>query len=228
MGMMQATLNKKIKLTSDVYELHYGINDFNNFIPWQFITFLLPEIGWRAYSVLEIRDWSVVLIIKRWKKEDGGRWGSIALCDSKIWDEFKCVWPTWHFTLSQWNSNRCFLWTGTGFVPLYNQFMASLNRGDSNKIKFIFWVKTQDDLFYIEELEKLQNQYNNFSYIIYLSRETANIYEKWYVTDYLTQENIAPYNEFYICWAPAMIEDSIKCLEAYWVEEQNVFFEKYT
>jgi len=49
-------LIEKKSLTHDVFELIYETDlDMDNIVSGQFITFLLPEIGGRAYSV-----WNVV------------------------------------------------------------------------------------------------------------------------------------------------------------------------
>ena len=174
-----------------------------------------------------MQDSHVVLIIKRWAKEDGGRWGSIFLCDSEVGDEFKCVWPTGHFTLSWENVSRCFLWTGTGFVPLYNQSLWALERWDTEKLHFVFGVKSQKDLFYVQQLEELSEKYDNFSYQLFLSREDSKMTQRWYVTDFLSESTISGFKEFYICGAPAMIESSTSILSKLGVWEENVFFEKY-
>lgn len=228
MGMMQAKVTQKTLLAPDVYEIHYDLWDEVKMLSGQFITFLLPKIGWRAYSILELQ-WRVAkLIIKRWSLENWGRWGSIMLCDAQLWDEFKCVWPAWHFSLTQEDVSRCFLWTGTGFVPLYNQIQASLDRWDSSQLKLVFWVRKHEDLFYISELDKLTEKYKNFSYSLYLSREETENTTKWYITDYLSWEIINSYKEFYICGAPWMIESCQNILAHSKVKEENIFFEKYT
>lgn len=227
MGISQATLTKKIHLTHDVFELHYSIPNLADFTSGQFITFLLPELGGRAYSILEKREGLIVLIIKRWGKEDGWRWGSMYLCDMEPGVELKCVGPTGHFTLTDGDKNRCFLWTGTGFVPLYNQLIWALDRWDNSDMKLLFWVKTSNDLFYIEELEKLKQAHENFDYTLYLSREDTENTQRWYITDFLIKDNIIKYNEFYICWAPWMIDSSIKELSKLGIQEEVIFFEKY-
>jgi len=227
MPLAQSTLIKKIELTSDVFELHYKSHEIKNMIPWQFITFILPGIWGRAYSILELDDTLIKLIIKRWSSEMWGRWGSMFLCDAHIWDTFNYVGPNGHFTLTSWDVSRCFLGTGTWFVPLYNQILWSLSRWDSSKISFAFWVRTEQDLFYTQELENLSLQYSNFTYYLYLSKESSEDIKKWYVTDFITEENSKTFKEFYICWAPAMIESSQEKLETLWVAEKQIYFEKY-
>jgi len=216
---------KKINLTSDIYEITYKLEKEINIKPGQFITFLIDKIGWRAYSILEIIDWNIVLIIKKWELKDGWRWGSKYICECEVWDELKWVGPAGHFVLQENNLNKLFIWTGTGFVPLYNQILWNIENKIENKIKLIFWVRTQKDLFYISELENLKQNNSNFDFEIYLSSEEIENYKNWYVTEFLTKENLENFNEFYICWAPAMIDSSVEILEENWKE--NIYFEKY-
>jgi NAD(P)H-flavin reductase len=89
--MMVLSLEKKICLTNDVFELHYKLPEVKTMLPGQFITFILAGIGGRSYSVLEIKGDIAILIIKKWKVGDGGRGGSVALCDAIVGDEFRAV-----------------------------------------------------------------------------------------------------------------------------------------
>jgi len=218
---------KKINLTPDVFEIHYKCSEKFEIKPGQFITFILPKIWGRAYSILE-QDWdNSILIIKRVKKENWWRWGSIFLCDAKIWDEFNWVWPAGHFILKQEDTNKLFIWTWTGLVPLYNQIVAWLERWDKSEYTLLFWIRKEEDIFYRKNIEKLSQKYPNFKYEVYLSREELENTNKWYVTDYLTKNNLEKINETYICWAPAMVDSAINILKENWIKEENIYFEKY-
>jgi len=227
--MMQITLTKKISLTHDVYELHYKLPEVMSMIPGQFFTFILPGIGWRSYSALEIRSDIVVLIIKRWDGSDGGRGWSIALCDANIWDEFKAVWPAGHFVLQENTDDKLFLWTGTGLVPLYNQIIEWLKKNTWEKYQLVFWVRHMSDVFYLDEFASLKEQYpETFYYHLVVSRDEWKwMVKKWYVTDFLSEKVVSDYKEFYICGAPAMIEWCQEKLSELWVSENKVYFEKY-
>ena len=218
---------KKINLTPDVFEIHYQSSEKFNIKPGQFITFILPKIWWRAYSILEQNDNITKLIIKKVKKENWGRLGSIALCDAKVWDTFNWVWPAGHFVLKEKDNNKLFIWTWTGLAPLYNQIVAWLNRWDKSSYTLLFWVRIKQDIFYRENFEELSKKYPNFKYKIYLSREGLKWTNRWYVTDFLTKNNLEKINETYICWVPTMVKSAINLLKQNWQEEKNIYFEKY-
>ncbi len=218
---------EKKKLTSDIFELKYLSEWELSMKPGQFITFILPNIWWRAYSILKL-DWKeITLIIKRWSKEMLGRGWSMRLCDAKVWEEFNWVWPAGHFVLKNTNNNKLFIGTWTGFVPLYNQILSWLSDWIKWEFKLLFWVREVKWLFYIKELDNLKKLYTNFDYKIFISREKSLHYEYWYNTDYLTKENCDNFQEYYICWAPNMIESATEKLEKIWINSEKIFFEKY-
>ncbi len=230
MNKINFMLNKfeiisKKNLNSDIYKITYKLEKKINIKPGQFIIFLIDKIGWRAYSILDIIDWNVVLIIKKWEKKNGWRWGSKYLCECKIWDKIKWVGPTGNFILQNNNLNKLFLWTGTWFVPLYNQILWNIKNKISNNIKLIFWVRTKKDLFYIKELKELKKQNTNFDFEIYLSSEKTKDFNYWYITQFLTKKNLEEFQEFYICWVPEMINSSTEILKK--LSKKNIYFEKY-
>lgn len=229
MALTQATLIKKISLTDDIFELHYTLSEIKPFTAGQFITFILSWIGWRAYSILEIKDETIVLVIKRWSIEMWGRWGSIFLCDALVWDVFSCVWPAGHFVLSAKNTSRLFLGTGTGLVPLYSHICEWLKWAWNHKYQLVFWVRSKQDLYYLQRFEELKNKYpSTFFYHLMVSRDSAEgIIHHGYVTDFLNEKTILDFEEYYICGAPAMIESCEKKLLELKVPIENIFFEKY-
>lgn len=218
-------INKK-NLTSNIYELDFESDNNFTFKPGQFITFLIPIWG-RAYSILE-ENWKIIrLIIKKRELDEGGRWWSKYLCELELWTSIRWVGPAWHFTLKETEKNKLFLWTGTWFVPLFNQITYWLKNKLNCDFKLIFWARTNDDLFYINELNNLKKEYSNFDFEVYLSREEIIWYKKWYITDFLNYETKNSFSEVYICGTPSMIDSSIDILIEKWFEKENIFTEKY-
>jgi len=225
--IQQFKLIEKVNLTNDVYELTFEWENELKILPWQFITFLIDKIWGRAYSILKL-DWKkIILIIKKWELDDWWRWWSKLICDLNVWETLKWVWPAWNFLLKENNNNKLFICTWTWFVPLYNQIVWALKANQKWTLKLLFWVRTKKGLFYTKELEEIKKKHSNFEYEIYLSREDIEGYNKWYTTDYLTKENCTNFSEFYICWAPGMIEWAVEILKNNQVNEKNIYFEKY-
>jgi NAD(P)H-flavin reductase len=219
------TLIAKKKLTYDIFEMLFESSEFIDFKYWQFITFILPWIWWRAYSILELIDWNKIkLIIKRL---ENGRWWSKFICDCEVWTILKWVWPAWHFILKETPKNKLFIWTWTWFVPLYNQINGSIELWLKSNLKLIFWLKNELDIFYEKELAELKNKYKNFDFEYYISREKVWNHINWRVTDFLREENIKNFEEFYLCWIPSMIDNSIEILLSLWISMDQIFTEKY-
>ncbi len=231
------TLINKKNLTHNVYELVFKLEKEINMLPWQFITFLIDWLWWRAYSILKIKSDKIILIIKKREISQWWRWWSKLICELKIWDKLKWVWPAGHFLLNENNNNKLFIWTWTWFVPLYNMIESLLENNNKNKIELIFWIREEDDVFYLNELQNLKKKYSNFWFHLYISRvkdlhqfKLNNpwiIINSWYTTNFLTKQNIKDFSETYICWAPNMIESSIEKLKKLDFDEKNIYFEKY-
>lgn len=217
---------KNIKnLTSDVFELEFEGDNEILAEAWQFITFLIPWIWARAYSILE-KNWkNLKFIIKKIEIENGWKWWSKFLCEQKENTVLKWIWPSWNFILKENEKNKVFLGTGTGFVPLFNQIKTALEKNKKEKLKFIFWVRTSKDLFYLEELKNLKEKFSNFDFTIYLSREENKDFKKWYITDEI--KFLQDFEEVYICWSPAMVDSAKEILLKQNFLEENIFDEKY-
>lgn len=219
-------LIQKVKLTHDVFEMIFEVNENFSYTYWQFVTFILPSpIWWRAYSILDVIEWNnIKLIIKR---VENGRWWSKFICDSEIWTVLKWVWPAGHFVLRETEKNKLFICTWVWFVPLYNQAIWSIRLDLQADLKILFWVRTDEDIFYEDVLTELKSNNSNFDFEYFISREHDLTHKFWRVTDYLTKENIENFEEFYICWNPLMIEDSIQKLLSLWIPENQIFTEKF-
>ena len=82
-------------------------------------------------------------------------------------------------------------------------------------------------MFYIQKLIKLKKDNYNFDFEIYLSREDIKWFKKWYITDFLTKENIKKYDEFYVCGISYMIDSTKVLLSDFWINSNDIFTEKY-
>ena len=136
--------------------------------------------------------------------------------------------PLGHFVLQDTPRSTCFIGTGTGFAPLYCQLLASsMSERAQLPTTFIFGVRTMDDVFYSEEIQHLGNLFSDFRYIPYLSREEKESFEHGYVIDWITAENIRPYEEFYLCGSPMMVKSAREKLEALGISKEALFFEQF-
>lgn len=218
-------LVSKKTLTSDVFELIYEAENDFEIIPWQFITFLLPKTGFgRAYSVLYKDGRKCFFIIKR--LENGRGW-SKEICDYEEGIILKWVGPVGHFVDSKKDVSKLYIGTWTGMVPLYFLVRSLLESGFQKNLKVILGNRTFEDLYYLDKFQEFKEKYSNFDFEVFLSREEVDWYNRWYVGDFLTWENIEKFSEYYLCGNPNMVDEVVLKLQSQWVKDENIFREKY-
>ncbi len=223
MKKLSATLVHKIQLTHDVYELTYSLPENPSIAPWQYMMFQLEPWLNRSYSIASFSWLNCTLIVKR--ISDGK--GSPRICDASIGDIFQIMIPLGHFILKATSIPKCFIGTGTGFAPLFSQINATADMWITDIVAFIFGVRNIDDIFYEDIIRDLGEGFLNFKYEQYLSRDEKDGYRKWYVTDWITKENIENFGEFYICGSPIMVRDARTKLEELGIQKDNIFFEQF-
>lgn len=104
---------------------------------------------------------------------------------------------------------------------------AMMDTDIQTPLLYLFGIRTQSDIFYIEELNRIKKEYPLFDYRIYLSQEDSESTVRGRVTDFLTAENVSSYGEFYLCGSPSMVKDAREKLESAGIGKEKVFFEQY-
>lgn len=226
MNKVKLRLLEKEKLTHDVFDLKFRVDSDVPVEAGQFCTFVIRNAEGKkmrkAYSIAN-KSWDILsFIIKR--LENGQGW-SKAICDLEIGAEVDGIYPLWTFTLQDEDNAKMFIWTGTGFAPLYFQILKALERGDKSLHKFVFGVRNEIDVFYEDILNELSEKFSNFSYEIFLSRDDSQKHSKGYVTDRIDEETVSDYSEFYICGSPNMVTDAKERLSN--LNAQNIYSEEY-
>ena len=117
----------------------------------------------------------------------GGKMCDYLFNDAKVGDEVIYRGPMGIFTLPDNLMDRdiYFVSTGSGISP----FRSMINYLHQNKIPFkniklFFGTRTEDDLLYRKELEKIQEELPNFEYVPVLSREFRKEFRKGYVHEH--------------------------------------------
>ena len=118
---------------------------------------------------------------------EGGKMSEYLFKEAKIGDEVGYKGPMGVFTLPDNLMDRdiYFVSTGSGISP----FRSMINYLHQNKIPFkniklFFGTRTEDDLVYRKELERIQEELPNFEFIPTLSREDKPGFAKGYVHDH--------------------------------------------
>ena len=207
-------VHKKKYLTKDVIELQVFLDQNIHILPWQFCNIMVQnkngDTYMRSYSVASYTNGIITFLIKL--KDWGIAWEYLKGLEE--WENISLLWPFGDFVIQHTTKKKIFVATGTGLSPIYNMMHASW---DSEKILY-FWVRNQDDLFYLSEL----NNIPNLTIHIYLSQQEQSSYNFWRIK----YENIEykKDDEIYLCWNPQLIEELQICFEN---DDMNVFSEKF-
>ncbi len=204
-------------LNDDILEMILEIEGKLEFKPWQRALIWYQDEQWefkRAYSIADHQvDWQKTLITLCIKLLEKWRWSTI-LRDTKQSDEL-AWWGIWgHFVLQENNTDKVFIWTGTGLVPIYN--MAK--NCNSNKT-LIYSTPYQKEIFYEDKIKNI----TDLKYEIHITREEIQGY-KFGRFD-LDSYDFDNQTEFYICGNPHMVKATVEKLKELWMTK--IFFEQF-
>ncbi len=197
----------------------------------QFIQIILPnpeEAGKeivRAYSLCSTpSDNDLELCIKL--VPDGK--ASDFVKNKKVDDEISFRGPFGRMGNEEEGSPLHFVATGTGIAPLISIIRDELeNKKNTHPMHLFFGLRSEGDIFFKEELDKLKEKYSNFDYQLTLSQPS----EKWqglkgWVTVHIP-EKIEKNCHYYLCGNPNMVKDVKKILEDNGVSADHVHFETF-
>ena len=139
--------------------------------------------------------------------------------------------PYGKFHLSDTNAEIIFIAGGSGMAPIWGMLRNLKEKGNTRKITYFFGALTQKDLFFVDELTKLQQEVPWFKFIPALSNEPPN--SEWKGERGLITDVVARYMpdcskyEAYLCGSPGMIDACIKVLTKAGMTEDHIFYDKF-
>ena len=121
-------------------------------------------------------------------------------------------------------------------APMRSHIFDQLRRLNSKrKISFWYGARSKREMFYIEEFDKLQKEYDNFNWHIGLSEPLPE--DKWdgytgfihqVIYDNYLKNHPAPEDcEYYMCGPPMMNSAVIEMLENLGVEPENIMLDDF-
>jgi CDP-4-dehydro-6-deoxyglucose reductase len=102
-----------------------------------------------------------------------------------------------------------FLNTGSGISQHFSFIESNIDKYPDLRYRLLFGVRTESDIYYVDELERLKKQLKDFEYGFVLSRASA----AWtgrvgYVQNHIQDfEHLSRPTTFYLCGNGAMIKD---------------------
>ncbi len=187
---------QKTFLTDDVIELQVSIIQNINVLPGQFCNLMVKrddDTYMRSYSIASYTNNILTFLIKL--KQDGI--AGTYLRHIEEWTNINLLWPFGDFVAQNTSKKKIFIATGTGLSPIFYMMHHAWNY---EKVLY-FWVKTWEDVFYLEKLQNIPN----LQVHIYLSQEKR----EWCKYGRIQYRDIqySPEDEIYMCWSPWLIED---------------------
>lgn len=202
-------LTEKKKIARDLLELRFEKPSGFSFTAGQFAQFHIPEggrIALRSYSISSApHDPFLEFCVKllpdgkasaHFEKMNGG-------------EEMTLQGPSGRFTMEKNSNGSYFIATGAGLAPIMAMMRdATKNRANGREMRLLFGVRSEEDLFWVDRLEKLKHTHEMFAYDVTLSQPKPN--GGWRglrgrVTDHILRHLIK--HHFYLCGNAAMVKD---------------------
>jgi len=144
--------------------------------------------------------------------------------------------PYGDFFAKETANEMVFIGGGAGMAPMRSHLFDQLKRLNSQrKISFWYGARSLKEMFYVEDFDSLQAQYDNFNWHVALSEPqpedhwtgyTGFIHEVLY-QNYL-KDHAAPEDcEYYLCGPPMMISAVMNMLDNLGVEKESILLDDF-
>jgi propane monooxygenase reductase subunit len=172
------------------------------------------------------------------KLYDGGHFsgllaGSANGAGIQVGDQLTCKGPYGVFTLRDSSPRRLvFIAGGAGMAPIMSLLRSLAEKGSDRPATFYYGARTQDDLFALEELERLGAVLPDMTFVPALSEaneQTGWSGEAGLITDVVDRlEGDLTDVDAYLCGPPPMVDAAIALLERRGCAESHIYFDKFT
>ncbi|MDZ7663826.1 MAG: NADH:ubiquinone reductase (Na(+)-transporting) subunit F [Desulfotignum sp.] len=163
--------------------------------------------------------------------------GSSFIFGLKPGDKVKISGPYGEFKAKDTDKEMCFVGGGAGMAPLRSHILHQLDGIDSKrKITFWYGARSVKEMFYHEEFLDLEKRFDNFTYHVALSAPEKE--DNWngltgfvhihLIDSYLKEHEDPTEIEYYLCGPPPMIDAVIEDLYEMGVEDDMIFFDKFS
>ena len=122
--------------------------------------------------------------------------------------------------------------TGTGLAPIISILRHMRREKIQRKTTLFFGTRTEEDLYCVEELKKLEKELYEFTYVPTLSRVSDNSPwegERGRVTSLIEKNIQKGINlDVYICGNAEMVESCLEVLKIKGIPEKYIYFDKFS
>jgi propane monooxygenase reductase component len=149
----------------------------------------------------------------------------------RVGDALTCTGPYGVFTLRDSSPRRLvFIAGGAGMAPIVSLLRSMEEKGSARPATFYYGARTADDLFALEELERLVGVLPDLRFVPALS-DSAEGWEgeAGLITDVVDRmEDDLTEVDAYLCGPPPMVDAAIALLERRGCPEARIYFDKFT
>lgn len=215
-------------------KLELVLPDRIEYIAGQYVSIKINQSGERrSYSIVSTPDDNHGVHLLAEMVQDGK--GSEYLRNAEPGEVVEILGPLGKFVLSQKKENKIlFVAMGSGIVPIYAMICdLLLNKSESREIRLHWGMRSEEDLFFVNNLERLSENHSNFVFDIVLSKPSLN----WdlcvgHVQDCLRRD--FPLNtgglsgwEAYVCGNPVRVGEVCHEVELLGIDKDDIYHEKF-
>lgn len=222
-------------LTHDIKRLVIKLVDppEMNFKPGQYAELYIPGSDThRAYSMANTpeSDERAEFIIKVYP---GGRFSGILDGELSVGEKMKMKVPFGMFMLHEKSAGDViFVGGGSGMAPIWSILNHMVEKNVDRRATFYYGARTEKDLFYLDELAEMEHKLPDFKFVPALSEPDEDgdwDGETGLITDVVERlEGDLSETEAYLAGPPPMIDAALPVLEKLGVDEDNIYFDKFT
>ena len=226
--------------TFDIEEEYH--EDWDKFDLWRFRS-VVDDTTIRAYSMANYPGETGIIMLNvrvaspppRQPELPPGKVSSY-IFDLKPGDDVTISGPYGEFFIKETDSEMVYIGGGAGMAPLRSHIYELFKERKTNrKVSYWYGGRSHRELFYMDEFNALENEFDNFKMNIALSDALPE--DNWtgytgFIHQVLLDEYLANHPapediEYYICGPPMMLQAVRKMLDDLGVEPENVAFDDF-
>jgi len=151
-------------------------------------------------------------------------------------DEVTLSGPFGEFFASETDAEMVYIGGGAGMAPLRSHILdLFLRHGTKREVSFWYGARSLREAFYVEELEQLAKEHDNFRWCLALSEalpedrwEGATGFIHQVVHDQLLRDHPAPEAvEYYLCGPPPMLHACLAMLDELGVQPDHIAYDEF-
>ena len=234
--LVKGEIAEVVPLTHDILEVRVELEqDFNDYLPGQYADLLVPGVVEhpRSYSfsnapATEKHKHASFFI----RKVKGGELTEWLHSGNRVGQKIVLNGPHGSFYLRKLSGPTVMVAGGSGLAPIRALLQQIVEDGIATDVTLIFGARTRQDLYCLDEIEKLGSAVKGkFKFLPVLSVEKNS--DGWHgavgnCPDAISAEMLDfKTSQAYLCGPPVMVDAAINRLKSIGLDEKQIFFDKF-